>query len=137
MGVRYSYDDFTTKGHGVIEGPSREHDESSDALYTFYKKLPKGYEKISTINDISEITKRYTYVSKQIKKQISKELDHRYVLRFRSGEYVRKNESGKFEVYKKAKKTKDKHVKPTGTHKEKVDATYEHLMKIHKKANDK
>jgi hypothetical protein len=137
MGIRYSYDDFTTKGHGVIEGPGGAHDDNKEALYTFYKKIPKGYEKISTIDDISVITKRYAYVSKQIMKQINEELERRYVLRFRSGEYIKRNDAGKIEVFKQAKLVKNGKSKPIGTHKEKTVAAYNHLLNIHKKANPK
>jgi hypothetical protein len=137
MGVRYSYDDFTTKGHGVIEGPGRVHDESKDALYTFNKKVPKGFEKENTIADISEITKRYAYVSKQTKNQINKELKNKYVLQFRPGEFVKMNDAGKIEIFKQNKVSKNTKNKRTGSNKEKVDSTYEHLLRIHNKANGK
>jgi hypothetical protein len=136
MGIRYSYDDFTTKGHGVIEGPG-EHDDSKEALYTFYKNIPKGCEKLRTIDDISEITKRYTFVSKQTANQIIKELEHRYVLRFRNGEYVKRSDAGKYDVYKHKRVTKNSKNRPLSTQKEKLDTTYEHLLKIHNKANGK
>lgn len=137
MGIRYSYDNFTTKGHGVIEGPGGVHDEDKEALYTFYKKVPKGYGKINTIDDISVITKRYAYVSKQTINQINKELEHRYVLRFRTGEYVKKNEAGKIEVFKQTKVVKNSSNRPVGTRKDKVNATYERLLKIHKQAKSR
>ncbi len=52
MGIRYSYSDFTTKGHGVIESGGNQHDDSA---YTVDGEAAQGYKFVKTVTHVDQI----------------------------------------------------------------------------------
>lgn len=90
MGVRYSYDDFTTKGHGVIEYASTNSNEDGSNR----KRRPKTKSKFATrwpsvspmkrrkMEDFSTLKKKKTSNKQNPNKEIDKEAARIFKERF-------------------------------------------------------
>ena len=139
MGVKYSYDDYTTRGHGVIEGSWGNKDyEDKELSVQKVGNLPPNVK-------VSQSSKNYFSLkipgrSKNgpIMKEIKSKVDNGQTIKINDSMYIRRNATKEYELIKKSKAKKQKASQSTKINqRDTVDDTYNHLMKIHRAANEK
>jgi hypothetical protein len=136
MGIRYSYDDFTTKGHGVIEwlwGKKKYHHNVIEAQKV--GNLPPNVK-------VKQISKNYYSLkipgrsfNGSVMKEIKQQIDSGVTVKINDTTFLRKNSNKEYELLKKSKSSKSKAGFNTINPRNNVDDAYNHLMEIHKKAN--
>lgn len=132
MSFRYSYGDFTTKGHGVIEGYFGYGKKSKGRKRrkpVKRKAAPKTIKLITQTDDLKKVIKYINEQNDTLRRQMIKDIDGGKIIRTH-GYTIRK--SGK--VYKIYQSTKSKVLKNISinkeTHQARVDEAYKHLLKI-------
>lgn len=137
MTIYGSYSDFTTKGHGVIEGLSGSRKGKTGPIYSKVPYVPNTHTKVSLVDEILEISSHIAKMKGPVKSQLERDLYNGYTVKLRGSLYVKKGKRGKYEIYanpseqKTSSKSKHKVSQKNPT----FDETYARLIAIKKKAN--
>lgn len=112
MSVRYSYDNFSTKGHGVIEGAGRPKHQPTQAeirntrknsrpLYSTIAKIPKSYRANQTVTaNVDTYLGLITKARTPLHTQIINELRAGYIVRIKKV-IIKQTSSDAYIVYHK------------------------------------
>jgi hypothetical protein len=153
MSVRYSYDSFSTKGHGVIETSLSSYSDDY-VIYEIENDIPVNYRLIARTKDLSEYIKdpnhSIAYGKKkqgltrinQIKSQLCRDL----IIRV-DNVVIKRAEDGLFEIYQLLKNIKiatpnnrkaSKHLVNRKVKKvESFNEIYNHLLDIQRNSEQK
>lgn len=131
MGIRYSYSDYTTKGHGVIETGS-SHEDYEDHSYGPAKKIPTEYKFVKTVPHIDQISDTIRNMNPSRKTVFLREFKVNGTLKVGKLTYVRWRKGGGADIYRKPVAAK----KPSKAKKAENRQTKEDIYKNLKRIND-
>lgn len=135
MGHRYSYDDFTTKGHGVIDyGDGRDKDLVK--VYELGGGVSPEHKLIKTVSHVDQVSSTIRNLSPERKRELIDGLKRLKVARIGKTVVVRYR-SGKIEIYRRPPKRKGRKRKATRGSSSSPEELYNQLMKVHLRAMKK
>lgn len=139
MAIKYSYNDFTTKGHGVIEGAwgkKKYHRNEIDTQRI--GGLPSNVKVSQTSKNYFDLKIPGRSSNGPVMKEIKKKIDSGQTIKINDSTFIRKNNSKEYELLKKSTSKKRKATpKNTSKTRNNVNDAYNHLMRVHKAANNK
>ena len=132
MGIRYSYSDYTTKGHGVIETGGEGRDDSA---YSTGGGVTPDHKFLKTVTHVDQIAGSIKSMSPDRKRAFIESLRINKGLRVGKTIFVKLKGDGKMHVYvrppaRKSKKASKK--RPTN-----ASSSYEEIYNNLKRINDK
>lgn len=137
MTVYRSYSDFTTQGGGVIEGLGGRGRGRVGAVYTRVATIPSDFKLVKTVSEVRHISPHIVRMRVDRFKDLENDLGLGYVVRLGGGVYARQLSNGRIEVYsdKLHSQTDIRKVLKRSTPKiETKEETYQHLLRIHERA---
>lgn len=132
MGIRYSYSDYTTKGHGVIETGGAGRDDSA---YSTGGGVSPEHKFLKTVTHIDQIAGSIKNMSPDRKRAFIESLRINKGLRVGKTVFVKLKGDGKMDVYvrppiRKSKKNSKRRSASSGPS---YDEIYKHLKAVQDK----
>ena len=154
MSIRYSYNNFSTKGHGVIETRYSQPSNDEYVLYEIEKDIPQNYKCIAKTKDLSAYIKDPDYSLRHGKKGritttraklVKRELHNGHtvrvdqtIIKFNNGIYevyrARRNSTKSKPISQQAKKDGKKLIGKRQRRVQTTDEIYRHLLAIQRNA---
>lgn len=136
MGIRYSYSDFTTKGHGVIETGGGDRDDSA---YSVGGGMTSEHKFVKTVTHVDQITSSIKNMSPNRKRAFIESLRINKGVRVGKTIYVKLKGDGKMNVYARpsVRKTKKGSKRRSVTDSSSYDDIYNNLKRINDRARSR
>ena len=133
MGIRYSYSDYTTKGHGVIETGGESRDDSS---YSTGGGVTPDHKFLKTVTHVDQIAGSIKSMSPDRKRAFIESLRINKVLRVGKTVFVKLKGDGKMHVYVRppARKSNKGSKKRSTTASSSYEEIYNNLKRINDQA---
>ncbi len=136
MGIRYSYSDYTTKGHGVIETGGEGRDDSA---YSTGGGVTPDYKFLKTVTHVDQIAGSIKSMSPDRKRAFIESLRINKGLRVGKTIFVKLKGDGKMHVYVRppARKSKKASKKRSATASSSYEEIYNNLKRINDQARSR
>lgn len=133
MGIRYSYSDYTTKGHGVIETGGEGRDDSA---YSTGGDVTPDHKFLKTVTHVDQIAGSIKSMSPDRKRAFIESLRINKVLRVGKTVFVKLKGDGKMHVYVRppARKSNKGSKKRSTTASPSYEEIYNNLKRINDQA---
>ena len=133
MGIRYSYSDYTTKGHGVIETGGEGRDDSA---YSTGGGVTPEHKFFKTVTHVDQIAGSIKSMSPDRKRAFIESLRINKVLRVGKTVFVKLKGDGKMHVYVRppARKSNKGSKKRSTTASSSYEEIYNNLKRINDQA---
>ena len=142
MGIRYSYTDYTTRGHGVIETSFSREDREDP--YTESAKTPKGFKLQKVVTHIDQVSEHIRNMNPDYKREFSNRLKKGQGILISKTAYIKYLKPDKLEIYRKIKtknappvRAKKLPVTQKTKREKQLEEAYAKLKKINERANNK
>ena len=134
------YDDYTTKGHGVIDGPMGGRKGKVGALYSKVYSIPPAYNIVRTVAQLNELIPMFKDMQNANRERLLNDLLNGYIIKVRGPLYIKYTQMGRYNIYSKAKKANSKSI--TRNNKNNIkriedSEAYRRLLRINQEAKNK
>lgn len=139
MTIRYSYEDFTTKGHGVIEGIwGKKNYQKKELTSHNVSNVPDNLMVKQKSKDYFSLKIPGRSLNGTLMKNVKVQIDAGRTIKLNDTYYIRKNSAEEYVLLTKSKKNKKNNAnKPKLKNSNSLSANFAHLMRIHNDAKKK
>ncbi len=92
------FDEYTTKGYGVIEGPTGGRKGKVGALYSKVYSIPPAYNIARTVAQLNELIPMFKDMQNANRERLLNDLLNGYLIKVRGPLYIKYTQMGKLRI---------------------------------------